>query len=152
MTIVVSACSRSTKRDVSGSGAANAPTKWNQAEADKSPSFSHFTSHCYKPSEPEDQILRVIKWEFRVAYVGAPFPKGHYVNYFTFTYSPSDNRSPCNTDSVGGQVCDHDVVSDTKDGMPTCRYLVSDEQVTEIRIRSGSIRASGASMNDCTCP
>ena len=109
-------------------------------------------ANCAKQPEATDVTLRVIRWEFHVAYVGGPSPNGHYINYFTFRYSPLDSQNPCAADATEAQVCDHHVVTSTSKNMPTCKFLGQDEQVTEIRVGQNTIRASGSHMEDCTCP
>jgi len=101
-------------------------------------------SQCHKPPVADDQTFYVIKWKFHVAKVD-----DHYINYYTFNYSAS-NTNPC-ASPVSGQVCDHDVTSD-KLTTNTCRYLVTDEPITKIVIRTNSIVPGGTSMKSCTCP
>jgi hypothetical protein len=103
------------------------------------------TSSCHKAADPDDQTFWVIEWKFNVAQSGT-----NKVNYYTFKYSPSSSKEPCK-DGQGGQVCDHDVTTDTQ-LTNTCTYLTKTQTITEIVVRKDSIRAIGSSTKDCTCP
>ena len=106
---------------------------------------------CHKPPAPDDETWSVIDWTAQSAWVGGTYPKGHAINYHTFTYNRTASTDPCKYGNTNGAVCNHDVTSETSQGSCT-NNQGGVKSITVIVVGKNSIVPEGSDMSKCTCP